>query len=315
MKLPTPGKGRILAAWMAIVLSVSFSHAAEIIERKGLTPVGEIIFVAGKALVRLVPEESYRSALPRQVLVSNDIIKTTASARLSILFKDETQLKLASNTTLMIKEVIPNKEKPGALKILLRLESGEVWTRSKSAPEGLMIETPYATAAIRGTEWTLSVKDNESRVSVMEGNVQLSNSLGSITVGRNEQAVVSGQEAPLKSILIRPRDRTQWTYYLSERKLLGYLKFTGDTLGKAEILFNEGNLEESGRLFEQILLAEPENPAGLTGLGLMELKAGDSEKAERYFDQSLRKRKSSLALLGKAYLHISRNQTVEAMEI
>jgi len=55
----------------------------------------------------------------------------------------------------MIKEVIPNKEKPGALKILLRLESGEVWTRSKSAPEGLMIETPYATAAIRGTDWFL----------------------------------------------------------------------------------------------------------------------------------------------------------------
>ncbi len=315
MKLPIPAKGSILTAWMAIVLSISFSHASEIIERKGLTPVGEIIFVAGKALVRLVPEESYRSAVPRQVLVSNDIIKTTASARLSILFKDETQLKLASNTTLMIKEVIPNKEKPGALKILLRLESGEVWTRSKSAPEGLMIETPYATAAIRGTEWILSVKDNESRVSVMEGSVQLSNPLGSITVGRNEQAVVTGQEAPLKSILIRPRDRTQWTYYLSERKLLGYLKFTGNNLGKAEILFNEGNLEASTRSFEQMRLAEPGNPAGLTGLGMIELKAGDSEKAESYFDQSLKIKKTSLALLGKAYLFLSRNQTVEATDI
>ena len=102
MKLPNPTKRRILTVWMAIVLSVSFSRAAEIVERKGLTPVGEIIFVAGKSLVRLVPEESYRSAVPRQVLVSNDIIKTTASA-----------------------------------------------------PEGLMIETPYATAAIRGTDWFL----------------------------------------------------------------------------------------------------------------------------------------------------------------
>jgi tetratricopeptide (TPR) repeat protein len=307
--------GRFLTVWMAIFLSISFSYASELIERKGLTPAGEIIFVAGNALVRLVPEESYRSAVPRQILVSNDIIKTTASARLSILFKDETQLKLASNTTLIIKEVIPNKEKPGALKILLRLESGEVWTRSKSAPEGLMIETPYATAAIRGTEWTLSVKDNESRVSVMEGSVQLSNPLGSITVGRNEQAVVTGQEAPLKSILITPGDRTQWTYYLSERRLLGYLKFTEGSLGKAEILFNEGKLEESARSFEQMRLTEPGSPAGLTGLGMIELKAGDSEKTEGYFDQSLKIKKTPLALLGKAYLFISKNQTVEATEI
>ena len=48
---------------------------------------------------------------------------------------------------------------------------------------------------------------------------------------------------------------------------------------------------------------------------MIELKAGDGEKAERYFDQSLNIQKTFLALLGKAYLAISRNQTVEATEI
>ena len=237
---------------------IPHSYAAEEpIERKGLAPVGEIIFVAGKALVKLFPEEIIPPALPRQELVTNDIIKTMAGARLSILFKDETQLKLAENTTLIIKEVTPSKEKPGALKILLRLESGVVWTRSKSAPEDLTIETPYATAAIRGTEWTLSVEEDKSsrcygrKCSTVQ-------SLGSITVGRNEQAVATSKEAPVKSILIRPRDRTQWTYYLSERRLLGYLKFTASNLGEAEALFNEGKLEESARAFEQMLLTEPE---------------------------------------------------------
>ncbi len=319
MKSPLSIKGCFIIALTAAVLSAASPFASEkVVERKGLTVVGEILFVAGRALVRLVPEEAYRSAVPRQGLVSNDLIKTTAGARLSILFIDQTQLKLSSNTTLIIKEVTPNKEKPGALKILLKLESGEVWTRSKSVPEGLMIETPYATAAIRGTEWILSVKENESRVSVMEGNVQLSNPQGSITVGRNEQAVVTGDGVPVKSILVRPRDRTQWTYYLSERRLFGYLKFMGGNPGKGEILFNEGKLEESAREFESILFMEPGSPAGLTaltGLGMIELKKGNTEKAERYFDQSLMTRKSSLALLGKAYLSISRNQTEEAGEI
>jgi hypothetical protein len=88
---------------------------------------------------------------------------------------------------LVIKEVTASKDKAGPLKILLRLESGEVWTRSKGVRDGVVIETPYATAAIRGTEWGLSVSGDESRVTVLEGNVQLSNSLGSITVGKTRK--------------------------------------------------------------------------------------------------------------------------------
>ncbi len=111
-----------------ILLFASFSNALDKpIERKGRTPAGEVVFVSGRAEVRLVPEENYRPAAPRQELVPGDIVKTASGGRLSILFKDETQLKLASNTTLMIKEVTSHAEKPGALRILLKLESGEVW--------------------------------------------------------------------------------------------------------------------------------------------------------------------------------------------
>jgi tetratricopeptide (TPR) repeat protein len=299
-----------------IAITLSLSHASEqILERKNLEPVGEIVFVAGKALARLVPEERYRPATPRQELVTGDIIKTLSGGRVSILFRDETQLKLAANTTLFIKEVTSPKEKPGALKILLRLETGEVWTRSKSIPDGLMIETPYATAAIRGTEWSLSVQEQESKVVVMEGSVELSNPLGSITVGKNELATVLGAGVPVKSILIRPRDRIQWTYYLAERRLLRFLKFREGGLSEAEILFNEGRLDESAKIFEKILSADPRNRSALRGLGLIELKRGNNEKAENILNRFLELHKDLLPLLGKAYLSILRNRTDEAAEI
>lgn len=296
---------------------ISFSYASdEPIEREGQTPVGEIIFVAGKALVRLVPEADFRTAVPKQKLVSYDMIKTTLGARLSILFKDETQLKLASNTAVIIREVTPIKEKPGALKILLRLESGEVWTRSKSVPEGLMIETPYATAAIRGTEWSISVKENESRVIVMQGNVHLSNPFGSITVGKDEQAVIVGNTAPFKSVIVRPRDRTQWTHYLTEKRLLGYLKFEEGVLpGTPEALFNAGRLEESGSAFKKRISTKPNDPVALTGLGLIELKKGNLDKAEPLLNQALEVKEELLALLGKAYQFISLNNAEGSAEI
>jgi len=299
-----------------IIFFVTASYAShQPIERKGLTPAGEIVFVAGRVAVRLVPEENYRTAVPRQELVAGDIVKTGPGGRVSILFRDGTELKLASNTTLIIKEVTSHKERAGAMKILLSLESGEVWTRSKAETEGLMIETPYATAAIRGTEWSLSVKGDESRVIVMEGDVQLSSPFGSVIVSSNEQAVVIGRQAPVKSIIIKPRDWIQWTYYLTERRLLGYLKFREGVLGKAKSLFNEGRLEESTKAFEEILIEEPQNSSALTGIGLIELKKGHIEKARKYLDESLKIRKGLLALLGKSYILISENMTDEARKI
>ena len=307
---------RFIGSMVGIILVVSLCEAAEKpLDRKGFSPVGEIVFVAGKAVVRLVPEEGFRPAVSRQELVTEDMVRTAAGGRLSILFRDETQLKLASNTTLVIKEVTASKEKAGPLKILLRLESGEVWTRSKGVRDGVVIETPYATAAIRGTEWGLSVKGDESRVTVLEGNVQLSNSLGSITVGRNEEGVVVGSQAPTKSIIVMPKERTQWTHYLTERRLLRYLSFGEGVVGQGEVLLNEGKLEESGKVFEERLSRDPGDTGALTGMGLIALKKGDYEKAESYLDRALRGKKDLLALLGKAYLLIAGNRPEEAGEI
>jgi len=314
VKLPLLLKAFPFILLTGIIFLVSSSYSSQL-ERKGLNPAGNIVFVSGKVVVRLVPWENYFPAVPGQELVAGDIIKTGPGGRVSILFRDDTQLKLASNTTLIIREVTSHKERAGAMKILLSLESGEVWTRSKGLTDGLLIETPYATAAIRGTEWSLSVKDNESRIVVMEGNVQLSNTSGSITVGKNEQAVVIGRQAPVKSIIIRPRDRIQWTYYLPERRLLGYLKFREGISGKAETLFNEGRLEESAKVFEETLLREPENPFALTGLGLIELKKGDVEKSREYLDKSLKIQKNLLAFLGLSYILIMENMTEEARDI
>ena len=295
-----------------LLLLTALPDAVYSSERKALSPVGEIVLITGKVSVRLTPEDSFKDAKARQSLVVGDIIKTGPNGRASILLREETQLKVASNTTLIIKDVTTHKEKSGALKTLLKLESGEVWTRSKGAGDGLMIETPNATAAIRGTEWSISVRDNESKVTVSEGSVQMSNKSGTVNLGQNEQGVVIGDEAPVKSLVISPRDRIQWTYYLSEKKLLGYLKFGEAAPGTAEGLFNEGKLEESIRAFRDVLAGEPGNYRALAGLGLAALKRGEPENAGDFLERSLKIKESLPALLGRAYLEISDNMTEDA---
>ena len=302
----------LVALLSQLLLLASLPAAVCSAERKALSPVGEIVLVTGKVSVRLTPEDAFTEAKARQTLVVGDIIKTGPNGRASILLREETQLKVASNTTLIIKDVTAHKEKSGAFKTLLKLESGEVWTRSKGAGEGLMIETPNATAAIRGTEWSISVRDNESKVIVSEGKVQMSNKSGTVNLGQNEQGIIIGDEAPVKSLVISPRDRIQWTYYLSEKKLLGYLKFREAAPGTAEVLFNEGKLEESTRAFREVLAGDPDNYKALAGLGLAALKRGKTEDARGFIDRSLNIKESLPALLGRAYLSISDNMTEDA---
>jgi|GEM_PF-6976436 len=293
---------RVVALLFLILINSSAGDAAE----KRSRHVGEIVFITGEVSLRLVNEQAFRAAQAKQELAVGDVIRTGQSGRASIIIDPETQLKIASNSTVVIKETGPGKEKSGALKTLLRLESGEVWTRSKGSG-GLDIETPNATASIRGTEWSISVKGNESKVLVSEGQVQVSNEAGSVMVGKNEQGVVVGNQAPVKSIVINPRDRIQWTYYLSEKKLLRFIKFRNAAAGTAEALFNESRLDESEAAFNARLTQDQSDANALAGLGFIALKKGDAEKAGQLFERSAAAKETLAALMGRAYLLLSRN--------
>ncbi|OYU43087.1 MAG: hypothetical protein CFE44_20325, partial [Burkholderiales bacterium PBB4] len=75
----------------------------------------------------------------------------------------------------------------------------------------LAVTTPTATIGIRGTDWEVSVGDSgETLVSVFSGEVAVSNDLGEVSVGPNEQATVRDGMAPSKTVLTNARDRVQW---------------------------------------------------------------------------------------------------------
>ena len=62
---------------MGMILFFSLSYGSDqIVKRKGFTPVGEIVFIAGKVVIRLIPGEDDQPAITGQKLIAGDIIKT-----------------------------------------------------------------------------------------------------------------------------------------------------------------------------------------------------------------------------------------------
>ncbi|EPE97001.1 hypothetical protein RGCCGE502_17225 [Rhizobium grahamii CCGE 502] len=161
--------------------------------------------------VRFVDLSNWQNVALHQDLLGGDVLRTNANGQLAILFADHTQVRLGRNSALQVKQMAPDSD------TVLNLQSGTMWARAQRGGQGLTVETPAAAAAIRGTDWTMTVKGDQTSLIVLEGRVELKNELGSVEVGQGEGAVATIGQAPRKLVIVTPDDREQMLFYLTLR--------------------------------------------------------------------------------------------------
>ena len=193
-------------------------HAlADIVPRTG-SSAGSVISRKTGEEVRFIDVSAWRGVDVHQDLLPGDVLRTNALGQLAVLFSDRTQLRLGRNTTLLVKAV------GAASDSVFGLQSGSVWGRAERGGLGLTVETPAAAAAIRGTDFSLSVgADGRTALIVLEGVVDLSNEFGSVTVRRGEAATARIGEKPTKTVIVDPDDRQQMLFYLTLRGAFTFL--------------------------------------------------------------------------------------------
>ncbi len=184
--------------------------AAEPVQRP--TPVaGSVIARKTGEEVRFVDVSNWRVVDLNQDLLDGDVLRTNATGQLAILFSDHTQIRLGRNSALQVKKMSATGD------TVLNLQSGTIWARAQRGGQGLTVETPAAAAAIRGTDWTMTVDGAKTSMIVLEGRVSLSNAQGSVDVNQGEGAVATIGQAPHKLISVNPDDREQMLFYLDLR--------------------------------------------------------------------------------------------------
>ncbi|MGO8020438.1 FecR domain-containing protein [Rhizobium leguminosarum] len=174
--------------------------------------------VAGSVIARKIGEEvrfidvsNWRVVDINQDLLTGDVLRTNANGQLAIVFSDHTQVRLGRNSSLQVKKMAAGGD------TVLNLQSGTIWARAERGGQGLTVETPAAAAAIRGTDWTMTVEGAKTSMIVLEGRVALSNPQGSVEVNEGEGAVATIGQAPSKIISVNPDDREQMLFYLDLR--------------------------------------------------------------------------------------------------
>lgn len=174
----------------------------------------EILYVTGAGYVRETSE--WQPAKQKQQLNAGASVRTTAYGQMALLLRDNTQLRVNQDSEVRIKEVSANST------TALELNQGNIWAQAKrllrSVSSGIAaarpvveVKTQTSTIGIRGTDWDVRVEPNGvTTLTVLSGLAELSNDVGSIKVGANEQARSEPGKMPTKILLTKARERIQW---------------------------------------------------------------------------------------------------------
>ena len=184
-------------------------------------PVARSAPAAGAVIARKAGEEvrfidlsNWQVVDLKQDLLTGDVLRTNAAGQLAIVFSDRTQVRLGRNSSLVVNQMTAGT----SADTILELQSGTIWARAERGGPGVRVETPAAAAAIRGTDWTMTVNGNQTSLQVLEGQVELSNPQGSVDVRQGEGAVASIGQAPRKVAIVESDDREQMLFYLPPRE-------------------------------------------------------------------------------------------------
>src|SRR5260221_895606 len=241
-------------------------------------PAAEVFSLEGKGEYREAQQLTWRPVTVKHSLFPTNYVRTLEQSKMAILFADRTQMRLGQNSVMQIKEVASGPD----TRTIIDLQRGRSWTQSKTTPKGLVMETPSALAAIRGTDWEMVV-DEEGRatLSVFSGEVEFYNDQGNVIVRPSEQARAERGKAPVKLQLQVSRERVQWvsSSTVDTQRYVEFRKGASGDLGQIAALVRERRLGDGyGKL--QALTAAPGAPAvAFLLLADFEIYRGDAARA------------------------------------
>lgn len=242
------------------------------------TPAANIISIQGQGQFRSEARSDWADARVEQGLVAGEFVRTGADSRMGVLFLDRTQLRLNEKTVLQVKEA------EGSTRIGLAV--GRVWTQSKTLPDKLLMETPAATAAIRGTDWEIEVApDGRTVLTVLSGEVEFFNPQGRLVVRKNEAAEARVGSAPIRLMVVRPQDRVQWVaaHALEPLRRIAISGLAADPAVRASDTARWPIGEDPAKVSSPRRDAGAYDPADA---GLLALQRGEFEAARSHFTRA-----------------------------
>ncbi len=198
---------RVLGLWGPTLIAL-LSTATAVHADRCESPVARIVEALGPVEVVRVDGSGWRAVSRDDPICPGDRVRVGPLGRAAVQLSDEaaTPIRLDERTVLTFPA--PQADKS----LLLELLEGVIHVLSR-IPHILTVETPLASAGIEGTEFVLGVKKTEADLWVFEGRVRYWNAQGELLVGSGEGALAHPGQAPVRRVVVKPREAVEWALY------------------------------------------------------------------------------------------------------
>ncbi len=192
-----------------------------------------VISIQGKVEYLKADTSQWTPAHTNQMLLPLDRLRTGERSRAAIRLTDLSVLRLTESTTIQI------EARPQDKKAELRVNVGSTYLQSRQKPGEIILRTPVVSGAIRGTEFNLAVaEDGRTLLTLLDGDVDLQNSGGAISLHSGEQATIDPNQPPRKTAVINSLNIIQWCLYYPAVLDLSELPLTPDEQSKLAAPFD-----------------------------------------------------------------------------
>jgi Tfp pilus assembly protein PilF len=198
-----------------------------------------ISVVQGTVEIRRGERGAWLPAKLNDLLAAGDEVRTLERSRAEVVLISGAIIKLGAFSDMQVPPTVAVQMKRGIFQIFNR-------DRMKGGSYSL----PGAVAAIRGTDFLVQVaEDGRSTLSVLDGEVTLSNRVGAVDLGVGDQGAIAPGQAPTQARLdLKDKTFMQWSFYYPAVLNVNELKFeTLETEALAESLkaYREGALPKA----------------------------------------------------------------------
>jgi len=192
--------------WLVIFLLVETLSAQTVVPGKNDSV---LLTIEGRVDVSRAVTKEWAAGQTNQILRVGDRLRTGARSRATVRLSNLAVLRVNELTTVQIQPPSRAGNQP-----ILNLESGAAYFFSREKPTELEFRTPLSSGAIRGTEFHLAVaEDGRTVVTLLDGEIILSNELGELALFSGEQGTVEPGKAPVKTAVIEAINIIQWCLY------------------------------------------------------------------------------------------------------
>ena len=144
-------------------------------------------------------------------LAVRDILRTGLKSRATVRLNEREQLRVGQTTDLQLLglQVPGGQGEPREISI----RRGVVYIFSREPEQRVNIKTLAGNGALRGTQLIVEVRGNRALFALLEGEIDLSNSKGKLTLKPGEFGEMRPGQAPRRTAVLEAKNILQWALY------------------------------------------------------------------------------------------------------